>query len=208
MLGAAYAAVWVVAPDLVQLHTMPNGFADVNLSFWLFQAFQQVFLVAVFGGMFMVLRIWWSLARSPGSDSQTQSKAQFSILNVLLLTAAAAVVMALIRVSRAPSGIGTDSGMVAATVLGFGIFFFNTACAAFAALSPSPVKRNCVLVLCISALLGVAISLATGQDRAAWWLIGGGVLISVITTAVVIASLLVVRSAGYRLIRRTQLFAA
>ncbi|QDT74534.1 hypothetical protein [Lacipirellula limnantheis] len=201
---AIYAALWgCVSIVLVQSQNSPNGVTLNQPLFWITQLAQFALLMLLFGGMFMVLRHWWRLERSTRDDSPTSSKAQFSILNILLLTAVAAVVMALIRVSRSTAAENIVSGTLAATALGFGVFFFNTACAAFATLSPTPTRRNCILVLSISAVLGVGISVAAGQDRAAWCLIFGGALISVIPTAVVLLSLLVVRSVGYRLIRKS-----
>ena len=191
VVGAVYTAFWV---SLIQVLEAPR---HESANFWLTQLAQFILLVVVFGGLFMILRKWWRLALVAEPDVQSPSKSQFSVLHLLLLTAAAAVVMAMVRASRA-----SDNAMLVATVLGFSIFFFNTAAAAFAALGQSPPRTNCVLALAVAALLGVAISLASGQDRAAWWLVAGGSLISVIPTGVVITSLLVVRSIGYRLVRK------
>lgn len=161
LIGAIYAAFWwCVSTVLVQRLNSPN---DVTQTPYLMvQVAQFALLVIIFGLLFLTLRPWWKLECN--SELQTPSKAQFSILNLLMLTASTAVVMALVRASRSdPAAL--DSGMIAANVLGFGTFFFNTVCAAFAALCPTSVRRNCLLVLCTSALLGVAISLASGQDR-------------------------------------------
>jgi hypothetical protein len=204
LVGAIYAALWgCTSIILVQRLNSPSGVTQNQPISWIAHVSQYALLVTVFGGTFMALRRWWRLELAANVDSPSPSKAQFSILNILLLTAAVAVVMALIRVSRTTPTANIGSGMLAATVLGFGTFFFNTACAAFAALSPTPTRRNCMLVLCVSALLGFAISLASGHERVWWWLIIGGAFISVVPTAVVLMSLLVVRSAGYRLIRKS-----
>ncbi len=205
LLGATYAACWTSAAVLlVELVHAPSGTIENQPGLWAATVLQFAFLVAAFGAMFMVMRRWWSLEVASATDSPQASKAQFSVLNLLLLTAAAAVVMTAVRAARTNVEAGGDYQIVVATVLAFTIFFFNTACAAFAALSPSPPQRNSVLVMCVAALLGVAISLASGQDRVVWWLVAGGSLISVIPTGIVLGSLLVVRLAGYRLVPRRE----
>lgn len=205
LLGATYAACWTSAAVLlVELVHTPSGTIQNQPGLWSATVLQFAFLVAASGAMFMVVRRWWGLEIASSANSPPASKAQFSILNLLLLTAAAAVVMTAVRASRTYVGPGGDYQIVVAGALVFAIFFFNTACAAFAALSPSPPQRSSVFVMCIAALLGVAISLASGQDRVAWWLVAGGALISVIPTGIVLASLLVVRLAGYRLVRKRE----
>jgi len=57
-------------------------------------------------------------------------------------------------------------------------------------------------VFLVSSLLGVAIAIAMRQDEF-WWLFVGSMFIAIIPTATVVVSLLVVRSCGYRLVRRT-----
>ena len=81
-------------------------------------------------------------------------------------------------------------------------FFVNTACAVFATLGFGNVRRNIALVLAVAVLLGVAAAIAMRTDTVSWWLFGGSILIVVVPTLIVLVSLLVVRSCGYRLIRR------
>lgn len=202
MLGAIYVAAWSVAPNLIgyALSSDPNTLGspqDYALGIAPYFA-----LVAVFGGMFMLIGRYWSLTQATGEDSKSPSKSQFSVLNLLLLTTIVAVLMTLIRESRNSATSDNILAMLVTAILAFSIFFCNTACAAFAALMPTPIKRNCVLVLCISVLFGIAISLAAGHDRIGWWFVASGPLVSVMPTAVVLVSLLVVRSAGYRLVRK------
>jgi hypothetical protein len=91
---------------------------------------------------------------------------------------------------------------VATNLFMFTIFFINTASAAFSALRPGKVKWNVGMVVLVSALLGVAIAIAMRQDEY-WWLFVGSMFIAIIPTVTVVASLLVVRSCGVRLIRRS-----
>jgi hypothetical protein len=50
-------------------------------------------------------------------------------------------------------------------------------------------------------LLGVATAIAMHNETVSWWLFGGSMLIMIVPTMVVLASLLVVRSCGYRIVR-------
>ena len=200
-LGATYVAACSAAPELLNCVISSDDISLGSPRDYLLRVPPYIAVVAIFGGMFMLIGRYWRLVVAADRDSTVTSKSQFSILNLLLLTAAAAILMAMIRESRSAANVQSFYGMIVTTVLGFSIYFCNTACAAFAALSPTPIKRNCALVICVSALLGIAISLASGQDRIGWWLVAGGSLISIVPTAVVLVSLLCVRSAGYRLIR-------
>lgn len=202
MLGAIYVAAWTIAPSLIVYALSSDPDTLGSPQDYLLSVAPYLALVAVFGGMFTLIGRYWSLATVNDGDSKSPSRSQFSVLNLLLLTTVVAILMALIRQSRSSATSDSVFAMLVTAILAFAIYFGNTACAAFAALAPTPIKRNCVLVLCISVLFGFAISLAAGHDRVGWWLVANGPLMSVMPTAVVLVSLLVVRSAGYRLVRK------
>lgn len=162
-LGAIYVAAWSAAPELLNYVLSSDDISLGSPRDYLLRAPPYIAVVAIFGGMFLLIGRYWRLIVAADRDSIVASKSQFSILNLLLLTAAAAILMAMIRESRSAANVQSFYGMIVTTVLGFSIYFCNTACAAFAALSPTPIKRNCALVICVSALLGIAISLASGQ---------------------------------------------
>ncbi len=80
--------------------------------------------------------------------------------------------------------------------------FVNTACAVPATLQAGSALRSVMMSLLVSVLLGLAVTFSLRHDSFAWWLVAGGTLIAVVPTAIVIVSLLVVRSCGFRLMRK------
>jgi hypothetical protein len=156
------------------------------------------------------MRRWWTLARRPDIPDTTDRGLKFSVLGLLILTSAVALVLTLVHASRAEGDrarqIEYGWPWIASNILGYGSFFVNTVCAAHAVLRPGGVRRNILLVLLISALVGLAVAFATGQSALGWsWIVIGGAAIGVVPTVVVISTLLVVRSCGYRLLRPADL---
>src|SRR5262249_10253999 len=132
------------------------------------------------------------------------ARLQFSVLSVLIIMSIVAVVLTLLRASRNDVN---DAGVeafhwTAADSLAFIVFLLNTLIAAYASLWPSGVKRNVGLVLVVAVLLGLVLASASHSDQASWWLFIGMTFIALIPTVIEVASLLVVRSCGYRLVRR------
>ena len=129
---------------------------------------------------------------------------RFSVLNLLVVTSLVAVVLMLVQSSRGDVSASSVSGptwqSVATYALGFVIFSTNTLCAAQAALGKGSVPRNVLLVLLVAMFSGLALSLAAHQDQMGWLFVAGGTSIVVIPTLIVVASLLVVRSCGFRLV--------
>lgn len=126
---------------------------------------------------------------------------EFSILHVLVVTAAIAVVLALMRRAR-PAGDGIESSWqyAAANALMILVFLVNMVSAAWAALSVGRIAGRVSLAILVALLLGIALAFAGRYDEIVWWLFPTTVLVFVVPTAIVVASLLVVRSHGYRLV--------
>lgn len=127
---------------------------------------------------------------------------RFSMLQILVVMSTVALVLSLMRATRESHG-GADStwDWLVMTAFVSVMFIVNTACAAFAALGLGNVKRNVGIVLVVSIVLGIATAIAMRNDEVPW-LFAGSILIAVVPTATVLVSLLIVRSCGYRLIRR------
>jgi hypothetical protein len=199
VVGAAYVSFWPGLVTEIQWLSLPP-----EISYpWEEHAtsvLMDMAAVALFGAAFMALRKWWKLDPTPSPKSEVAGKAQFSLLVVLLVMAGSAVVMGGVRASR-DSLHGMGDATVTTIVVVFLIYIANAVGATFAALSPNAVRRNCLTALGTSLLLGVAISLATGQENG-WWFVAGDSLQGVVPAAIVILSLLVVRSTGYRLVRK------
>lgn len=205
--GSAYVALWLFVLEVVLKIGAPGQQLDSGIVRYLQLSIPYVVIVVLFGGMFMIMRRRWSLEAQTAAHAPTPDGGlRFSVLNLLVISSSLAVVLTLIQASRGESktlmNVTTTWQTVSSNVLGFGIYFINTACAAHATLRPGNVRRNILLVLLVSTLLGVAISFATRQDLFGWTFVAGGALISVIPTAVVMITMLVVRSCGYRLVRQ------
>jgi hypothetical protein len=166
---------------------------------------ESALLLLVLGGTFMLIGRRFELALvEPGAAPARSGHLQFSMFQILVLMSAVAIVLSLLRLARAATG-HEPSTWETITIYSFMFvtFLVNVACAAFAALGTGNVKRNVVLVLAVSILLGVAAAIAMHQDMTGWWLFVGSTFIMIIPTIMVLASLLVARSCGYRLIHRT-----
>lgn len=204
--GSAYVALWPLVVNMVQQARDPNAAPISWTMHYLSLAAPYAIVVILFGGMFMAMRLRWTIGAEVDAGI-TCHRLQFSVLSLLVIMSSVAVALTLMTASRGnvdATGPAPHTWQLVATyVLGFGAYFVNTTCAAHAALRPGPMVRNLLLVLLVSTLLGIALSIAARQDRSGWWLVAGGSFISIIPTMVVVSSLLVVRSCGYRLVRNS-----
>jgi hypothetical protein len=204
--GSAYLAVWEPTAFVMKVSRQQPAVLSDWISSYLSMATPYGITVIMFGGMFLLMRYRWTLTRRElGNAAPHKGELQFTVLNLLVIMSIVAVVLTLVHGSRGDSGATSASGqnwqLVAAYALGFVIYLINTACAAHAALSTGPIRRNILLVLLVSTLSGVALSLAAHQDRLGYWFVACGAMTVLIPTIIVIASLLVVRSCGFRLTR-------
>jgi hypothetical protein len=194
LLGCAYLAVW---PSVVARSLDPTSSYGRALGGTIVMDYA---VVLAFAAAFFVLRRWFSELRSVAdvNESAQAGRLQYSILNVLILTAVVALLLGLMRVAR-PS---TDSAWVtiAATVFAFVVLLIDALCAVWATLSVGRTRWRLLLVFLVAALLGLLQSVNLGHTGLGWWLVLGWVIVSVIPIAVVVASLMVVRRCGYRLV--------
>ena len=204
--GVVYIFLSFVTAEVVR-QLLSGEVVRSKLSDYADQAATIAVAVALFSAIFMALRRWWTLRPALALDAATPPKSQFSILYLLILTAGVAILLTLVRASR-DSLAASDGGQIAGNVLGLVAFAANAVCASFAALRPAPVRRNCILVLLVACLLGIALSFGANHDRASWTLIAFGPVISILPTAILLGSLLVVRSTGYRLLRKSDVSSA
>jgi hypothetical protein len=165
---------------------------------------ESALLLLVLGGTFMLIGHRFELALLDPEVAPARNRhLQFSMFQILILMSTVAIVLSLLRLTRAAIG-HEPSIWETITVYSFMFvtFLVNAACAAFAALGTRNVKRNVVLVVAVSILLGVAAAIAIYQGMG-WWLFVGSTFIMIIPTTVVLVSLLVVRSCGFRLVARS-----
>ena len=203
--AGAYVAIWPIVSVAIQ--TQRSGTMLDWTGSYLWAAIPYILLVVVFGGMLMTMRGRYEVARAPGRDEGLDGKRfQFSVLSVLVVVTLACVALALVHAARGAGATRQTPETVysnyAKVLIVFFALFVNTACAVQATLQSGSVLRNVMMSLLASVLLGIAVAFSLGHDLFAWWLVAGGTLITIIPTAIVIASLLVVRSCGFRLIRK------
>jgi hypothetical protein len=174
------------------------------LMFYLGSAMELTILLFLLAGTFMLIGRRFEIAVVEHEAGPARSgQLQFSMFQIMVLMSAVAIVLSLLRLAREATG-HESSTWETITIYSFMFvaFFVNAACAAFATLGTGEVKRNVVLVLVVSILLGVATAIAMHQDITGWWLFVCSTFIMIIPTVMVLASLLVVRSCRYRMIRR------
>src|SRR5262245_59825568 len=166
-------------------------------------------LLVLFGGAFMLIGRRYQVVRvEPGREVASNERVQFSMMQVMLLMSAIAVVLSLLRATREMNARAPTEEAFWGTGVFYSfmsvIFFINTACAAFAALGFGRIKRNVAAVLAVSLLLGVSMAIGMRQETLENWIvIAASTLITLVPTLTVVLSLLVVRSCGYRLVRRS-----
>jgi hypothetical protein len=199
LVGTAYVSFWPELLSRIEWSKLPPGIT-VPWEEHVTRVLANVVIVALFGAAFMALRRWWKLDRAPSTRAEVAGKMQFSLLAILLVMTGSAVLMAGVRASR-DSVSENGEGWVTTVVVLVALCFANLVGAAFAALSPYAVRRYCLMALGTSALLGIAMAIATGEDENSWWYVDGS-LPGLVPAAIVILSLLAVRSAGYRLVRK------
>ncbi len=202
-----YISLWPFVYEAVSARDSADVAIYRNASEWIIGYMEAVgpfcVLLFLFGGIFMLVRLRYTLEiLGPGSTPSPSGRVQFSMLHIMVAMSTIAIVLSLLRATRHARGEESTWDWLVMNAFMLVIFFINTACAAFAALGSSTVKRNVCLVFFVSILLGIAVATAMHQDQTNWWLFTGSMTLAVIPTTVVLASLLVVRSCGFRLVRR------
>lgn len=198
--GTAYVTIW---PVLCQ-HMLPFyelSFMDKFLAGFAYNAA----FVLLFSGAFKVMQRK-GIKLVPTSDVIRQVAPlhlQYSTLHLLVIISICSLVLGLVKASQTAEQMpGTFSTLAQASgyVLMWVVFLINSICAAWAALSPNSPWSRIAIAISISALLGTAMAIPSGNDPLSWWSVMTTCLLTVVFTIVVTASLLVVRSCGYRLI--------
>lgn len=205
-LASAYFAIWLTLFDYFQPNRRPHAAEWVTNYVGGAALLSAVLLI--FGGMFGLLGRRYQLTRSSTAVmSVGKSRFQFSVLHVLVLMSIVAIILSLTRFVRETIETNADEtvwNLIAVYSLAVIIYFINIACAAFAALGVGSMKRNVALALIVSVLLGTSIAFTTRNDTTGWWLFVGSIATVIIPMLVQLLSLIVVRSCGYRIVRRSR----
>ncbi len=202
-IATAYLGMWYAVGNAILGSFWPGTTSFFDIYPTALVPFALAF--CLFGSMFLILGRFYEIVPSNSIPVvQASTSVRFSMLHVLVLMSVVAVILSLMRVVREakPTETASAASWTAEDTLGSVVFLLNAGCAAYAALWPSNVKRNVALVLIVTVLLGVVMAFATRSDESVWWQFVASMLIGIIPTVVQLVSLLVVRSCGYRLIRR------
>jgi hypothetical protein len=204
-IAAAYVAIWLTLFDY--LPSNRSAPATELVSNYAGHVALLSTVLLIFGGMFGLIGRRFQLTRnSDATIDVRKSRFQFSVLQVLVLMSVVAIILSLTRFVRETIETNADDtiwSLLALYSLALTIYFTNVACAAFAALSIGSVKRNVALALIVSVMLGAAIAFTIKNETVGWWLSIGSVVTVIIPMLVQLLSLLVVRSCGYRIVRRS-----
>jgi len=201
-LAVLTVAFWQLFPEIVLGRSQIGGWATLEFYAYL------VAMWGLFAGLvavaFLIARIWLIVVRPLRPDDLSRrSWIKFSMLHLLAAMSLCAVIFPLIRVARSESqGAGGLLAMTLALGIGYSALFANTLAAAYAALGRKPLAPRIAVSFVAAIALGLMVSFATGHDEYGWRMILSEQLIFVVSTAVIVGSLLVVRSCGYRLMRR------
>jgi hypothetical protein len=164
-----------------------------------------VYVVALSVG-FLVARIWYVVVRtSQPDDSPKRDWFKFSVLHLLVAMSLCGVATTLLNVARTMGEAPRAAAIVATLTIIVSVFFANTFLTALAALGPRPLWPRILAVLAVSVLLGLVLSYASRFDQFGTQFVLRGSIMMVSATVVVTASLLVTRSCGFRLVRRSHL---
>jgi len=199
--GTAYVLAWpFVAESLSPYSLGPTSIEEYVAQYVVQFSFFSLVVFPLAGVFWLIRRSSTELRLVANPDGLVApARFQYSILHVLIVMAFVSVVLGLIRSARVADVPNAWHSLDALMII---TFFVNSICAAFAALGTGQIRLRIVLVLTVASLLGIALSLAARFDRNdmfPWWM-APPMLMTVLSTTIVLASLLVVRSCGYRLI--------
>ncbi len=207
---------WRLTLGLVAIFYLSGFSLVVDLSFaparlpigdWMTEYLQKTAeltaLLLLLVGMFMLIGRRFALLQLKSHTLTHSGRLQFSMLQIMVAMSTVAIILSLLREVRAASG-HEPSNWETITIYSFLFvtYLVNTVCAAFATLESGQVKRNVALVLVVTILLGIVTAIAMFSDLSEWWFFLGSMLFMIVPTVIVLVSLLVVRSCGYRLVRR------
>jgi hypothetical protein len=204
LLALFYISILSIIDEIFRIQEIPT-LAELFTTY-LRNTGELAVLLLLLSGTFLLIRRRFAVTRiDPDVRPEAKGRLQFSMFQVMLLMSTVAVLLSLLRAARATFG-HEPTIWESATIYSFMFLAFvvNTVCAAFAALGTHWVKRNVAMVLVVASLLGVMMGIAMRTDIHSWQLFVGSMLIAIVPTVVVLVSLLVVRTCGYRLIRRSE----
>jgi len=199
LLGVAYLAFW-----------QTQGSSNMS---WVvkYSMMCNIHLIgtAFMGGTLLGMRRWKAELRRVSDSEETTSAArfQFSLLFVLMIITAVAVILgSVLSMQPATSDRNTSASGVAAILLFVTVPLLNLLCAVWATLSIGRVGWRILLAFAVSTALALAFSFPHSIIWRAWspkLMFAWTLFFVAMPTAIVVGSLLVVRWCGYRLVPKS-----
>jgi hypothetical protein len=198
LLGIAYITTWPIFGRSLLPDYSENSLTSY---FFIFSAFCLV--VFIIAGVFLLIRQRWvELLRVSDSDAPiAPTRFQYSIFHLLVITLVAAVVLGLAESIRITGAQRTAWQEVALYALIIIVFLVNTVCASLATLWTGQIGLRELLTIITAILLGIVALRHSHLDYV--WANMALFLLIFFPTLITIASLVVVRSCGYRLMPKS-----
>ncbi len=201
LFGSAYLAVWPIVWQMLvgwsdRIFSPLDTFVVFALAYWA--------AVLVLGGAFLLVCRLSDMRLIGSAEARaSDSSSQYTVRQLLVLVTLAAVVLAASRLATSATQDPSEVSRQLTTVVNL---FVLAAGAAWAALSPGRIGWRIIVVMLTA--IGLVFVQARGAPAREWpdWLwqvFGFRLMILILPTLIVIGTLLVVRSCGYRLLRKT-----
>jgi len=201
--GAWYIGLTTHTGVLLLTEPWPGVWEVVGGS--LFFGQYEIAAVVILGIGFFVYRRFAELKKveeRPDNNTEPEWR-RYSLLEVFVVMSLTAVALASIQLSRdrVPLHLNVVNATLVA-LMSYAAFFVNAIYVARATLGRPPILPKMVMSLVIAFLLGITMGIVARDDQLNWWLVPANGVTFVVATLILVASLLVVRSAGYRLVPR------
>jgi hypothetical protein len=197
LVGIAYiAACQTMGAGLRGGMTSPFSFGSLCLPF-----------VGMDTGTFLFFAVLLACARKmigairilEGPDpALLHTRPQFSLLALLLATSLACLVLGLVRSVRMAESHVTTLAHYLLFAVAFG---GNVVATVWSTLAVGSIRWKLTVVVAVSLMLGLALGVSFRHDTVGWSLLAFTPLVTLIPTAIVGATLLCIRSLGFRLIK-------
>jgi len=206
VLATLYIAFWPSLGEFLRLaEVFRRPLPSINLQFtWIMLLFLASLSAVMMGARRFVGTIHFA-SRSDARCGELHS--QYSLIALLAVTTATALILGLVRGSRTG---GVDGVTIAQYLLAVVVFVVNILATIWATLGAGHVVRRIAAVYCVSLMLGLSWANGAGYslDTKPWWLFPLSSLILIVPTTIVVVTLLVIRSLGYRLLPQQELESA
>jgi hypothetical protein len=200
--AVAYGACWLVVSPYLSPYYRAPPMASVLAGLVIGLALGLSCLAVCSGGIFLLIQCRGTELRRVSDREAAPARLQYSVVHALVITSVVAVLLGLARGARA-TGRETEWNHVAAYAMIALVVLVNLVCATWAVLAAGRIRLRISLVLLLTVFLGVVVPLSFhhGELSGWWrWVLLSEALAIVLPTLIVIASMLVVRSCGYRLL--------